>query len=84
MSKIEKLITRFLSEPKDFEWAELKKLMINLGYEEYNSGKTSGSRVKFISEKHADISLHKPHPTPVLKKYQIKQIKELLKKEGLV
>lgn len=84
MSKIEKLITRFLSEPKDFEWAELKKLLINLGYEEYNSGKTSGSRVKFISEKHADISLHKPHPTPVLKKYQIKQIKELLKKEGLV
>lgn len=84
MSKIEKLITRFLSEPKDFEWAELKKLLISLGYEEYNSGKTSGSRVKFISEKHADISLHKPHPTPILKKYQIKQIKELLKKEGLV
>ncbi|MBK2044219.1 type II toxin-antitoxin system HicA family toxin [Allofrancisella guangzhouensis] len=84
MSKIEKLITRFLSEPKDFEWAELKRLLISLEYEEYNSGKTSGSRVKFISEKHADISLHKPHPTPILKKYQIKQIKELLKKEGLV
>lgn len=84
MSKIEKLITRFLSEPKDFEWAELKKLLVSLGYEEFNSGKTSGSRVKFISKKHADISLHKPHPTPILKKYQIKQIKELLKKEGLV
>jgi len=84
MSKIEKLIIRFLSEPKDFEWTELKKLLVSLGYEEFNSGKTSGSRVKFISEKHADISLHKPHPTPILKKYQIKQIKELLKNEGLV
>ena len=84
MSKIEKLITKFLSEPKDFEWDELRKLLINLGYEEFNSGKTSGSRVKFISDKQADISLHKPHPTPILKKYQIKQIKELLKREGLI
>ena len=25
MSKIEKLITKFLSEPKDFEWDELRK-----------------------------------------------------------
>ena len=84
MSKIEKLISRFLSEPKDFEWAELRKLLVSLGYQEFNSGKTSGSRVKFISDVHADISLHKPHPTPILKKYQMRQIKELLKKEGLI
>jgi hypothetical protein len=84
MSKLEKLITRFISEPKDFEWNELRKLLVGYGFEEFNSGKTSGSRVKFISDKHADISLHKPHPTPILKRYQIKQIKELLKKEELI
>jgi hypothetical protein len=84
MSKKDKLVARFLSEPKDFEWAELRKMLLSLGYKEFNSGKTSGSRVKFVSDKHPDISLHKPHPTPILKQYQIRQIKDLLKKEELV
>ena len=29
-------------------------------------------------------SMHKPHPTPVLKRYQVEQILEFLKKEGLL
>jgi hypothetical protein len=48
------------------------------------SGKTGGSRVKFIHEMLPPIILHKPHPTPVLKKYQLEQIKETLRGEELL
>ena len=48
-----------------------------------NSGKTSGSRVRFIKGSIA-IILHKPHPRKELLEYQIKQILEILEKEGLL
>jgi len=48
------------------------------------SGKTGGSRVKFIHNTLPPIILHKPHPTPVLKIYQLEQIEETLRGEGLI
>lgn len=84
MTKIDKLKTRFLSKPSDFKWDELKTLLSGLGYKEYNAGKTSDSRVRFIHQNHSDIMMHKPHPRPELKVYQIRQIIEQLKKEGLL
>nr|WP_245531165.1 type II toxin-antitoxin system HicA family toxin [Belliella baltica] len=42
-------------------------------------GKTSGSRVRFQDEHGTPIMLHKPHPNGIMKLYQLKQIKELLK-----
>lgn len=84
MTKIDKLRKRFLSKPKDFTWDELKTLLTGFGFEEFNSGKTSGSRVRFIHNNYSDIILHKPHPTPVIKSYQLKQIIIQLKKEGLL
>ena len=84
MTKIDKLRKRFLSKPKDFTWDELKTLLTCLGFEEFNSGKTSGSRVRFIHSNIGDIILHKPHPNPELKSYQLKQIIIQLKKEGLL
>jgi predicted RNA binding protein YcfA (HicA-like mRNA interferase family) len=59
-------------------------MLMNLGFEEYNSGRTSGSRVRFIHTNRSDIILHKPHPNPELKSYQVKQIILQLKKEGLL
>jgi mRNA-degrading endonuclease RelE of RelBE toxin-antitoxin system len=50
MSKHEKLIKRFKSQPKDFTYEEMKTLLNRLGYEEENKGKTSGSRVIFYNE----------------------------------
>lgn len=82
MSQIEKLKIKFLSIPKNFTWTELKKLLVSLGYKENQSGKTSGSRVRFIHDEYEPITLHKPHPTPVLKRYQIKQIINSLKDRG--
>jgi hypothetical protein len=84
MSKIEKLIDRFLSKPTDFTWQELKKLMSEFGFEESNCGKTSGSRVRFVHYDHPPVILHKPHPGNILKRYQLDQIFALLRQEELL
>jgi len=78
MSKKEKLIARFLNMPSDFHYDEMVKLLGYFDFQEVKKGKTSGSRVKFINSKGVSIMLHKPHPTGILKRYQMKQIKELL------
>ena len=75
MSQEEKLIKRLLSKPSDFTYDELRKLLGKLGYKESQSGKTSGSRVAFCNDISGHIiRLHKPHPSNVLKQYQIEQI----------
>ncbi len=79
MSRKEKLLKRLKSKPKDFTYEEAKTLLLQLGFEEYQKVKTSGSRVEFINIKEdISIDLHKPHPSNTLKKYQIiKLIKDL-------
>jgi len=94
MSKAEKLLNRFLQKPTDFTYDELRKLLKAFGYEEIKTGKTSGSlspnfligeRVTFYNAKTEHIiKLHKPHPKPVLKHYQLNDIEDALKKEGLI
>ena len=78
MSKREKLIDRFLSMPSDFHYDEMVKLLGYFGFNEMKKGKTSGSRVKFENEEGVPIILHKPHPSGIMKKYQMKQVKEIL------
>jgi len=78
MSKKEKLIERFLLGPKDFHYDEAVKLLGHFGFTEVKKGKTSGSRVKFENEDGVPIMLHKPHPTGIMKQYQLKQIREIL------
>jgi hypothetical protein len=78
MSKKEKLIARFLSIPTDFHYDEMVKLLGYFGFQEIKKGKTSGSRVKFINNEGVSIIMHKPHPTGILKQYQLKQVKEVL------
>jgi predicted RNA binding protein YcfA (HicA-like mRNA interferase family) len=84
MTQTEKLMGRFLSRPKDFAWAELIKFLNDLGYRETQAGRTSGSRVRFIHSNHEPITLHKPHPKPVLREYQIKQILDALTARGQI
>ncbi len=85
MSKLDKLIARFLSHPKDFTYDELKKILTAFGYIEFTKGKTSGSRVAFIQPetKHI-IRLHKPHPGKILKAYQVNLVADELKKLNLL
>lgn len=84
MSSKDKLLTRFCSLPCDFTWDELRRLLIILGYEPCNKGKTSGSRVIFKNKANKPIMLHKPHPGNIIKGYALKQVYEHLKNEGLI
>jgi len=78
MSRKDKLIKRFLSMPSDFHYDEMVRLLMYYEFYEVRKGKTSGSRVKFENEEGIPIILHKPHPTGLMKLYQLKQIKEVL------
>lgn len=85
MSKTEKLLKRLLSSPTDFTYSEFASVLKHLGYKESNRGKTSGSAVAFINHKTSHIiRLHKPHPKPVLKKYQIEEVIDALRDRGLI
>jgi len=84
MSKSEKLIRRLLNKPKDFTWKELVSVLTNLGYQQKSSGKTGGSRVRFLHDSYPPIIIHRPHPSPVLKHYQIDYVISLLKQEELI
>lgn len=82
MGKHEKLLARLKSRPKDFTFQEVATLLAGFGYTLNQSG--SGSRVRFEHEHCAPVLMHKPHPSPVLKPYQIDQVLEILKQEGLL
>lgn len=62
MGKKDKLIKKLKSKPRDFTFEEAETLLNYLSFSRSNKGKTSGSRVVFISETHGSILLHKPHP----------------------
>jgi predicted RNA binding protein YcfA (HicA-like mRNA interferase family) len=85
MSKIDKLIRRLLSRPKDFKYEELVKILKHFGYEEVKKGKTAGSRRAFIHKTtNHIIRLHKPHPGNILKMYIIDYMIEELENQGLI
>ena len=84
MTKRDKLLQRFLTKPKDFSWQELVRLLEGLGYELVPGGKTGGSRMRFVHTVHPPITLHRPHPKPILKRYQMEDIANVLKQEELI
>lgn len=84
MGQKEKLIQRLKTRPKDFTFDETETLLKYLGYVRSNKGRTSGSRIMFISEEHESILLHRPHPQKELKSYQLKQLIEILEQEELI
>ena len=61
MGQKEKLIARIRTIPRDFTFDEAESLLGYLSYRRYNKGKTSGSRVMFISDEYkTKILLHEP------------------------
>lgn len=80
----EKLIERLKAKPKTFTFDDAEALLRYFSYARSNKGKTSGSRVMFVSEEHPPILLHKPHPRKELLEYQVKQLIAQLEQEGLI
>lgn len=83
MSKFQKLVERLLSKPKDFEYDEARTILLHLGFEELSKGRTSGSRVEFVKDDQS-ILMHKPHPSGILKTYQVSQLVDFLTEQGLI
>jgi hypothetical protein len=82
MTKFEKLVSRFLTRPKDFTYSELNKMLSGFGYIELQG---SGSRVVFFNEKlKHHIKLHRPHPENILKTYQVDLVLNELKSKDLI
>ena len=83
MGKKEKLIARLKSKPRDFTFDEMESLLLSLGFRKIKTGKTGGSRVRY-ERNGMPITLHKPHPRNTLPAYQVTDIINKLKKEGLI
>ncbi len=84
MGKKEKLIAGLQQRPRAFTWIELTSLLKSFGYREVKTGRTGGSRRRFVHPASATTTLHKPHPQNVLKRYAIDQILDLLRQEGML
>lgn len=84
MGRKEKLIKGLKKRPKTFAFADAESLLNYLDFVRSDKGRTSGSRIMFVSETHGSILLHKPHPQKDLKTYQIKQLADYLEQEGLI
>ena len=84
MGQKEKLIEKLKAKPKTFTFDDAEALLRYFSYKRSNKGRTSGSRVIFVSDTHASILLHKPHPRKELLEYQVKQLVEILEEEGLI
>ena len=83
MGRKEKLLQKLQEQSRNITFAEMETLLSLLGYTRCNKGRTSGSRISFVSENHPPILLHKPHPRKELLAYQVQQILSLLQQEGL-
>lgn len=82
MTSFGKLLQRLMSKPRDFKWKELERVLSSLGFVKIEG---AGPRVKFYNEeKELFIMLHRPHPSPILKAYQIHDVLETLKDGGLL
>ena len=84
MGQKEKLIARLRTRPRDFTLEEMERLLGYLGFERDNKGKTSGSRVRFVHQSGAKLTIHLSHPGNQLRVYQVKALLEMLEKEGLI
>ena len=84
MTRKEKLLARLQERPKDFTWDELTSVLESLGYMQKKTGKTGGSRRRFVHPTAPAITLHKPHPDQTVKMYVINYILEFLRREGMI
>ena len=82
MSKHEKLLASLCSKPKDYTWSELVALLQSFGIE-LSTG--SGSVRKFRNPLTGKLfHIHQPHPSNILKRYQVLGAIDFLRQEGFL
>ena len=82
MSRHEKLLQRITSMPKDFTWPELISLMASFGIELHTTG---GSARRFVNPvSRQTFYIHQPHPSSILKPYQLREAVKFLRQEGFL
>jgi len=84
MGSIEKLKLELKKRPANFDWTNIRRVLLSVGYSENTGGKTSGSRIRFTHPTAAPIILHKPHPGNQMKQYAIKLVVDMLETEDLL
>ena len=84
MSQKDKLNQKLKSKPKGFTFDDAEVLLGYFDYSRSDKGRTSGSRVMFVSDNYPPVLLHKPHPRKELLEYQIKQLISVLEQEELI
>jgi hypothetical protein len=67
--------------PKDFEYAELRRIMEHFGYTEKTGDR---SRRRFVDVDGNMLTLHEPHNPPRLMPYQIKEAVDHLEGRKLI
>lgn len=83
MGKFDKAKERLLSIPSDYTYSEARYLLGKLGFQEYQKGKTSGSRVLFYrAHDNKKVLLHKPHPGDEMSVGSTRALCEQLKEWG--
>lgn len=85
MSRIDKLKQRFLSEPipTDFRWDDLVRMLDSMGF---TMETNDGSARRFVCTVMPEIVIfiHEPHPKKILKNYQMRDIRQILRDNGLL
>lgn len=88
MTRAQKLRKRILAKPTpaDVTSAELAIFFKQLGLEEIQLGKTSGSRIKFANprDRSQQIRLHKSHGSSPIDRGALQDVIKKLKKMGLL
>ncbi|MFY3308102.1 type II toxin-antitoxin system HicA family toxin [Achromobacter ruhlandii] len=86
MSQNAKAIERLcrLPPPADFEWRELLSIMKGFGFELH---KNDGSRRHFVRQANGReyrFDCHEPHPSGIVKRYVIRNLKDFLEEQRLI
>ena len=74
------MVKRFLSEPNDFNFAELKLLLIDCGI--FNASVNEPMKSAVFTAGREYIRLHKTDSQNALKPYQIEEIARFLRERG--
>jgi len=85
MTKAEKLLERFFSDPppKNFKWSDFVTMMERLGFTLEFNGRGSSHCIFYKDNPKVVLNFVKPHPHGELKVIYVKKAREFLKEQNI-